>query len=132
MTYALLCAVFIAVSAVVAVIAWRRAPRGHTAALAISALVLLVLTAVFDTIMIAAGLFEYADAQISGVRIGLAPIEDFAYPLAGLLLLTAVWNLLGARGRRGTAAVEASAPGEASASGEASADGRRAHGDAHD
>src|SRR5699024_367998 len=31
---------------------------------------------------------------ISGVRIGKAPVEDFAYPLAGAMLLPALWQLL--------------------------------------
>jgi lycopene cyclase domain-containing protein len=119
MTYALLCAVFVAAALVVAVLAWRRAPRGHGAALALSAAALIVLTAVFDTIMIGAGLFGYAESHISGLRIGLAPIEDFAYPVAGVLLLPALWNLFG--GRRG-----------ASAQPEASAHGRRTRDDAHD
>lgn len=125
MTYALLCAVFIAAALAIAAVGWRRAPRGHAVALALSALVLVVLTAVFDTIMIWSGLFGYADAHISGVRIGLAPIEDFAYPVAGLLLLTALWNLLDPHRRAGAAQAEPSARREASV------DGRRAHGDAH-
>jgi lycopene cyclase domain-containing protein len=124
MTYALLCAVFIAVAIVVAAVGWRRAPRGHAAALALSALVLVVLTAVFDTIMIGAGLFGYADAQISGLRIGLAPVEDFAYPVAGLLLLTALWNLLDRRGRAADSGRAASAEASTGATG----DERRTHG----
>lgn len=100
MTYLLLCAAFVAVAAAIAVagvLARRGGGRGHVTALVSTAVLLLVLTAVFDNVMIAAGLFDYADAQTSGVRIGRAPIEDFAYPLAGVLLLTAVWNLLGER-----------------------------------
>src|ERR671912_412410 len=46
----------------------------------------------FDSIMIAAGLFDYSEAHIWGVRLGLAPIEDLAYPIAGILLLSGVWN----------------------------------------
>jgi lycopene cyclase domain-containing protein len=97
MTYAVLCAAFVAVALVVALIGWRRAPSGHAWALALSAAVLVVLTAVFDNVMIATGLFGYAEGQISGVRLGLAPVEDFAYPIAAVLLLPAIWNLLGAR-----------------------------------
>ena len=53
-----------------------------------------LLTAIFDNLMIAAGLFTYSEELISGVRIGLAPIEDFAYPLAIAFLLPAVNALL--------------------------------------
>ena len=58
---------------------------------------LLILTAVFDTVMIGVRFFTYADPHLLGVRIGLAPIEDFAYPIAGALLLPAVWTLLRSR-----------------------------------
>ena len=94
MTYLLLCVPFVVASVVVAAIARRRAPRGHAVALAITAGALVALTVVFDTLMIAAGLFEYGAEQIAGPRLGLAPVEDLAYPVAGLLLLSAVWNLL--------------------------------------
>lgn len=97
MTYALLSLVFLAVAGGVAAVGWRRAPRGHLRAVLVTAAALVVLTAVFDTIMIATGLFGYSEAHISGVRIGLAPIEDFAYPLAGVLLLSGLWNLLVAK-----------------------------------
>ncbi|MGH3704996.1 MAG: lycopene cyclase domain-containing protein [Agromyces sp.] len=97
MTHLLLSAAFLAVAAVVAAIGWRRAPRGHGRAVAISALVLVLLTIAFDSIMIATGLFDYADAHIWGVRLGLAPVEDLAYPIAGVLLLSGLWNLMGER-----------------------------------
>lgn len=112
MTYAVLSAAFVAVALVVALIAWRRAPRGHAGALALSAAALVVLTAVFDNVMIATGLFGYADAQISGIRLGLAPVEDFAYPIAAALLLPAIWNLLGARSAGTSARSEAAANGK--------------------
>ncbi|HEV7849034.1 MAG TPA: lycopene cyclase domain-containing protein [Mycetocola sp.] len=66
-----------------------------------SALALVVLTAVFDNVMIATGLMVYEPDHLAGVLIGAAPIEDFAYPVAGLLLLPAVWLLLGRRFQRG-------------------------------
>ncbi|MCP2267452.1 lycopene cyclase domain-containing protein [Promicromonospora thailandica] len=99
MTYLLLAAVFLAVAAAVAVAvaATRRgaAPAVGWRALALATGALLVLTAVFDNVMIAAGLFSYADAHVSGLRVGLAPVEDFSYPLAAVLLLPALWSLLG-------------------------------------
>jgi small toxic polypeptide LdrA/B/C/D len=50
---------------------------------------------VFDNVMIASGLIAYSDAHVSGLRIGLAPVEDFAYPLAAVVLLPALWSLMG-------------------------------------
>ncbi|KQZ11287.1 hypothetical protein ASD23_04220 [Agromyces sp. Root1464] len=97
MTYLLLSAAFLLVAGIVAAAAWHRGPRGHGRAVLLSALVLVALTIAFDSIMIATGLFDYADAHISGVRVGLAPLEDLAYPIAGVLLLSGLWNLMGGR-----------------------------------
>jgi lycopene cyclase domain-containing protein len=53
---------------------------------------LLVLTAVFDNVMIAVGLFGYRPGTLSGLSVGLAPIEDFAYPVVAAVLLPALWR----------------------------------------
>lgn len=99
MTYLLLALGFLAAAGVVALVALRRRPPGQSRsgwrALALAAGTLLALTAVFDNVMIASGLFTYADAHVSGLRIGSAPLEDFAYPLAAVLLLPALWALTG-------------------------------------
>lgn len=97
MTYLLLSMLFLAVAVVIAAIAGRGIRRPPFAALSIAAFGLLVLTAVFDTVMIAAGLFTYTDERIVGLRIGLAPVEDFAYPLAAVILLPALWARLRSR-----------------------------------
>ncbi|AKT52507.1 hypothetical protein ADJ73_01525 [Arsenicicoccus sp. oral taxon 190] len=52
---------------------------------------LAALTVVFDNLMIAADLFDYGDQHRSGVQLGLAPIEDLAYPLGAVILLPALW-----------------------------------------
>lgn len=96
MNYLTLNLIVLAVVAVVAVFALRRRPR-LIGPIALTVVVLFVLTAVFDNIMIAVGLMVYSDAGRSGVDIGLAPIEDFAYPLAGALLLPSIWVLLSRR-----------------------------------
>ena len=97
MTYTLLNAVFLAVVSLVAIAAVvvRRSPRSRAVGLA--ALLLLTMTAIFDNVIIGTGLVAYDDSLISGVRIGLAPIEDFAYTVAALVLLPAVWELLARR-----------------------------------
>lgn len=98
MTYTLLNIVFLAVVALVGVAAIlaRRSPDWRAVGLA--AVLMLTLTAVFDNVIIGTGLVAYDDALISGVRIGVAPIEDFAYTVAALVLLPAVWELLPRRG----------------------------------
>jgi len=57
--------------------------------------VLLVMTAVFDNVMIGIGLVGYDASRISGVFVGIAPLEDFAYAVAALVMLPSVWVLLG-------------------------------------
>ena len=60
----------------------------------VSGVVLLVMTAVFDNLIIAAGIVAYDESRISGLMIGLAPIEDFSYTIAGVLFLPTLWNWL--------------------------------------
>lgn len=96
MTYLQLSACFLAI-AVSGSIGLALASRGRgprPLAVLLTVIVLFLLTAAFDTAMIASGLFHYAQGPLLGVRIGLAPIEDFAYPLAGALLLPAVWTAM--------------------------------------
>ncbi|GED00135.1 hypothetical protein KVA01_22890 [Kocuria varians] len=92
-------AIFLGIAAVVllAAVLLRRPRRLFWGALAAAAVLLVTLTAVFDNVMIASGIMAYTEHNISGVQVGLAPLEDFAYPVAGVLLLPALWLLLGSR-----------------------------------
>jgi len=85
---------FVVLVAVAAVVV-RRRPRWTAVALA--AVVLLVTTAVFDNVMIGVGLVGYDEGLISGAFVGIAPLEDFAYAIAAVVLLPALWHLLPAR-----------------------------------
>jgi lycopene cyclase domain-containing protein len=104
-TYWALNAVFLAVVAVVlvaaAIVVVRRqtpdARRATAGAFGIALGILLVLTALFDNVMIAVGLVGYDETRISGAFVGIAPLEDFAYALAAVFLLPSVWLLLGRR-----------------------------------
>lgn len=62
---------------------------------ALTLIVLLVFTAVFDNLIIAAGIVAYDPTKISGIMIGIAPVEDFAYTVAAVLVLPTLWGLLG-------------------------------------
>jgi len=105
-TYLLVNVVFMGVAAVLLAIALGTAPdsrqlvRRWWPSILIAGVVVLVLTAVFDNLMIASGLIRYSEQNTSGLRIGLVPIEDFAYPIAGLLMLPALWILFRGRGER--------------------------------
>ncbi|MGV8969610.1 MAG: lycopene cyclase domain-containing protein [Microbacteriaceae bacterium] len=97
MTYWSLNAFFLGAVALV-VIAGALAGRSpRWSALGITSAVLLVMTAIFDNIMIGVGLVGYDENLISGAVIGIAPLEDFAYAVAAVLLLPALWALLGGR-----------------------------------
>ncbi len=59
---------------------------------------LVVLTIVFDNLMVAVGLMRYASPDVSGPAIGLMPAWDLAYPVAAVILLPALWLLFRRRG----------------------------------
>ena len=94
MSYWALNAIFLAMVGCVALTAAlaRRSPRWS--AVALTGVLVLVLTAVFDNVMIALGLFGYNPANISGAFVGLAPLEDFSYAIAAVVLLPTLWHLL--------------------------------------
>lgn len=95
MTYTLLSLGFLAAAIAAGTLIPRAVgARVQWAAVAIAATALVVLTVVFDSIMIGLDLFSYAPSLISGIRVGLAPIEDLAYPLAAVVALPALWTLL--------------------------------------
>lgn len=102
MTYATLAAVFVAGSAAVAAIATVR--RGLSTrwwlTTGVTIAVLLILTVVFDSLMILADLFRFDETSLVGVRLWRAPVEDLAWPLAAGLLLPALRELLTDRGSR--------------------------------
>jgi lycopene cyclase domain-containing protein len=97
LTYLLVAGGVLVPVAVVALVVLARAGRRALAAAAAALGVLLVLTAVFDNVIVGTGIVGYDPARILGLRIGVAPIEDFAYPVAAALALPALWTLLGPR-----------------------------------
>jgi lycopene cyclase domain-containing protein len=99
MTYPAVALLFLAGAAAVAAAAAvvRRPGRRWWLCTAAVTGVLLVLTAVFDSLMIAADLFRFDESRLLGVHVLLAPLEDFAWPLASALALPALWELLGRR-----------------------------------
>ena len=106
MTYLWLGLAFISTAAVAGVIFARRGAMPgeagkHWKAVGLAFAALAVLTAVFDSVMIGMELFHYDASHILGVKIGLAPIEDFAYPLAGVVALPGLWMWL-TRKRKGS------------------------------
>ena len=104
MNYWTLNAIFLAVVALVAIgAAVRIRSTRPWVAIAITLGVLLVMTAVFDNVMIGVGLVGYEPSLISGAFIGIAPLEDFAYAVAAAILLPSLWMLLPERERESRA-----------------------------
>ena len=97
MTYWALNAICLAAVAAVAVAAIlvRRAP--HWRAVVMVLLGVILMTAIFDNLMIGVGLVGYDESKISGEFFGVAPLEDFAYAIAAVVLLPSLWTLLGGK-----------------------------------
>lgn len=62
---------------------------------------LVVLTVVFDSLMVSVDLFRYDASRTLGIDVLLAPLEDLTWPIASALLLPSLWVLAG-RTRRGS------------------------------
>ena len=94
MIYVILNTVFLALVIAVATasVVARRLP--HWRAVGLTAIPLVILTAVFDNVLVAVGIVAYDPHRISGAHLGVAPLEDFAYPLAAVVLLPCLWSLL--------------------------------------
>lgn len=94
MTYPLIVLPFVVVTLLVTLATLRRPRfRQRMASSALTALVLVGLTLVFDNLMIAVDLFSYPQEHLSGLKLGLAPLEDFAYPLCAAFLVPALFTL---------------------------------------
>lgn len=94
MIYLVLSLVLVGVAGIAA---WMLRRYWRPRAMAWAGVVLFAMTAVFDNLIIGTGIVAYEASKISGLKIGLAPIEDFSYTIAGLLLLPGIWNLLRVR-----------------------------------
>ncbi len=90
-TYVMLGIPFVLMAVAVAVASGWRPTKAWWAALA----ALLVLTAVFDSLIIAAGIVGYDRSKLLGVFVGTAPIEDFLYTIVAMLLVPGLWRILG-------------------------------------
>ncbi len=61
---------------------------------------LLILTAIFDSLIIWAGIVGYDSEKILGLMIGFAPIEDFFYALLAVIIVPALWDLFNPKKRK--------------------------------
>jgi len=99
MTYWMLNLVFLAIVALVVLAAVLSKRNPSWRAIGFSGIVLIIMTAIFDNVIIGVGLVDYDPERFAGIRIGVAPLEDFAYTLAAMFLLPSLWHLLERRPR---------------------------------
>lgn len=59
--------------------------------------VLLALTIVFDSLIIAASIVAYDSSKLLGVTLGMAPIEDLMYTILAVIFIPAIWKKLESR-----------------------------------
>jgi len=85
MNYLGLNAIFLGALAILTIPVFKKLPWR---AIGLSTVALLALTAIFDNVIIGLGIVAYDATKISGIMIGLAPIEDFAYSLAAPILIS--------------------------------------------
>jgi small toxic polypeptide LdrA/B/C/D len=91
MTYLLLDIIFILIICFVLQVKFQKPSRRTLLILC----ALLFLTLVFDSVLIYFHIIEYALDRISGLRVGLAPIEDYAYPILAVVIIPVLWKRFG-------------------------------------
>lgn len=82
----------------IVLVLWRTGALVLNKSVGLTMAVVLLLTAVFDSLIIWADIVAYAPETLLGVYIGWAPIEDFFYSIVVVLLMPALWQ--GVRRRR--------------------------------
>lgn len=92
-TYLILNFIFIALCVI---ILWQ-ALRKPNKTWWITLVALLLLTLVFDNVMLWAGLFEYNTDKLLTIYIGIAPIEDFFYAILAAILIPALWQIFSSK-----------------------------------
>lgn len=89
MKYILLNTIFLLV--IVSVVFWLFRLKIHKALIYTLAIVL-VQTVVFDSLIIQTGIVDYNVNNILGIYLWSAPVEDFAYAIAAVVLVSGLWN----------------------------------------
>jgi lycopene cyclase domain-containing protein len=88
--YLALNAIFISIS----LLALLLVPKNRWPAYLVGLVPMLLLTAIFDNLIVASGIVAYDPTKISGVMLGAVPIEDFAYTIAAVAIVPSVWSAM--------------------------------------
>ncbi len=70
-------------------------PGFNLKALGFAASALVLMTVVGDNFIVGTGIVDYDANKILGIRIGVAPVEDFFYAIIAILLVPAIWAATG-------------------------------------
>jgi lycopene cyclase domain-containing protein len=90
MTYALLVFAFTLPVLVLASVYVRKYALFR--AVALTVLCMTILTAIFDSLIIATGIVAYDPSKILGWYVGRAPVEDFSYMLVASVAAPVLWK----------------------------------------
>ncbi len=88
-TYLALNLVFMLVAFVSLILISRKNPWR---AIGFTMIWMFLMTLVFDNVIIALGIVGYDENKISGLLLGLAPIEDFSYTVVSVLAVGILWH----------------------------------------
>ena len=94
MTYPLLTLIVLGIFAIFAMVMKRWV---NWKVLVPTAIFMLLMTLVFDNLIIGTGIVDYDYSKTSGLRLFLAPIEDFAYTLVALVLVPSLFKFFRSR-----------------------------------
>ena len=94
-TYVLLNVIFMAITLVVL----HRYLPALNRAWYMTALILIVLTVIFDNVIIGLGIVAYDPHKILGLYIYKAPVEDFFYALLAVYIVPALWRYFEGKGK---------------------------------
>ncbi len=89
MTYLFLNLSFMLIAFVIINVFIRKTPWGN---LLRTMLAMLTVTLIFDNVIIGLGIVDYDINKLSGIYLGLAPIEDFAYTVVSVVAVASIWH----------------------------------------
>ena len=75
-------------------VAFRIRARKPSKAWWVTLIALLILTTVFDSLIVGFGIVGYDTNKILGIYIGNAPIEDFFYAFLAVILVPTLWAIM--------------------------------------
>ena len=78
---------------------WLKQQRATWLAAAATVILVFLIAVVGDNFIVGNSIVAYHAEKLVGAYLGVAPVEDFAYTIASVILVPAVW-LLARRGRK--------------------------------